>query len=164
LEIGDYDDLLSIDDELMEIKLQLRQPPEPAAPKPTPVELEREPIRQVYQEPTPTANTPQAQQDWENSNQWIYDEKQKPRLDKANKIFKELLDDGYDLDDPDTFVQLDKRLKREVPPSPGAPDRGQVIGSDSKTGFTAEDKRRMAAWGLDPDDPKHRKEWIKNRK
>jgi len=162
LEIGEYDEIVEIDDELMELKIQSRQPksvpvvqkqtPQPATPEPT------------QPEPAPVANTPQAQQNWETNNAWIFDVNQKSRLEKANKIFRELLDDGYDLDDPDTYVQLDRKLKRETPPPAGAPDRGQVVGSNSKTAFTAEDKKRMAAWGLDPNDPRQRQEWIKNRK
>lgn len=161
-EIGDYDDVNSIDDELMEIKLQGRkQKPEPAAEK-----TQQEPARQSARQPDPepVANTSQAQQAWEKSNPWIYDANQKSRLDKTNKIFKELLEDGYDIDDPDTFAQLDKKLRRETPPAAGAPDRGQVVGTNQKTSFTSEDKKKMVAWGLDPDNAAHRKEWIKNRR
>jgi len=162
LEINEYDEVVEIDDELMELKIQSRQQkPEPVVQKQTPPPT---PPATPEQEPAPVANTPQAQQNWETNNAWIFDVNQKPRLEKANKIFRELLDDGYDLDDPDTYVQLDKKLKRETPPPAGAPDRGQVVGSNSKTAFTAEDKKRMAAWGLDPNDPRQRQEWIKNRK
>ncbi len=157
-EIGDYDDVNVIDDEIMEIKLQERkQKPEPVAEQTQP-----EPARQP--EPEPVANTSPAQSAWEQNNQWIFDQNQKSRLDKANKIFKELLDDGYDADDPDTFAQLDKKLRRETPPAAGAPDRGQVVGTNQKTSFTSEDKKKMVAWGLDPDNAAHRKEWIKNRR
>ncbi len=159
-EIGDYDDVNSIDDELMEIKLQGRkQKPEPVA-----AQTQAEPARRPVREPEPAANMSQAQQAWEQSNPWIYDANQKSRLDKTNKIFQELLDNGYYADDPDTFAQLDKKLRRETPPAAGAPDRGQVVGTNQKTSFTPEDKKKMVAWGLDPDNAAHRKEWIKNRR
>jgi len=164
LEIGDYDEVTTIDDDLMEIKLQLRQPKPEPVPKQTPQVQVQQPVNvPEYVEP-PVANIPEAQANWEANNQWVYDANHKARLDKANKIFEELKADGWDADDPDTFVQLDKKLKRETPPPAGAPDRGQVIGTNSKTGFTTDDRKKMSDWGLDPDNPLHRKEWIKNRK
>jgi len=81
----------------------------------------------------------------------------------ANKVLQTILADGYDIDDPDTYVQLDRKLKREMPPPGTGPDRGNVTEGGSFT-FTAGEKQKMIDWGLDPADPKHRAEWVKTKK
>jgi len=162
LEIGDYDEVALVDDDLMDIKLQLRQKPEPVK------QTQPEPVKPAPKEPEPVqepvVNIPKALQDWEANNPWVYDPKQAARLEKTNKIYQALLEDGYEADDPDTFIQLDKRLKRETPPAVSGVDRGEVVGTTAQTGFSAQDKTLMREFGLDPDNPVHRKEWIKNRK
>lgn len=152
LEIGDYEAVAQIDDELMDIKVQLRTNPKPNV----------ETRQPAYAEPK-TPNVPQAQAEWEAVNPWVFDAKQKGRVDKANAVFTELLNDGYDADDPDTYRILDKRLKREAPPATGGIDRGGVVGASKDTAFTSSDKQMMVGWGLDPNNPAHRKEWAKNR-
>ena len=154
LEIGDYDALNSIDDELMDIKIQAKHKPEPAKQDP----IQDKPPAQT-KESEPPVN--QALADWQSKNKWVFDQNQQGRLAKANKVFESVLADGYDIDDPDTYTEIDKRLKREVPPPTGAPDRGQVIGNDRK--FTEQDRKDMTAWGLDPTDVKARQLWIKNK-
>lgn len=118
-------------------------------------------------QPKPVANQPSAEDQWVAANQWVHDPTQKQRYDKANKIFLELINEGYDRDDPDLYAEMDTRLAksdkpRTAPPPTGAPDRGQAVGSQGKT-FTAQDKQKMRDWGLDPDNESHRKEWIRNK-
>lgn len=152
LEIGDFDEAVRLDDDLMDIKIKSQQ---------AKADTYQQPTHQEYQ--TPVANTPKAQAEWEANNAWVFDKNQSSRLDKANKIFAALIEDGYDADDPDTFTQLDKKLKRETPPSPGAVDRGQVTVGDDNSSFTPTDKQKMINWGLDPNNAEHRKQWIKNK-
>ena len=150
LEIGDYDEVNRIDEELIDIKLKSRQQPEP---------VKREPEPEPQQ---PQAYVPEAMKAWYQANQWVYDPNQKARLDKADAIYNKVLEEGYDPEDPETFQEIDKRLKRVVPPPVTGPDRGQVTGDD-KTSFSAQDKRDMENWGLDPNNAQHRKEWIKQK-
>lgn len=150
LEIGDYDEINRIDDALIDLKLKTRPAPEPVKRESTP-------------EPeAPQAYIPDAMKAWYQSNQWVYDPNQKARLDKADAIYNKVLAEGYDPEDPDTYQEIDKRLKRVVPPPGTGPDRGQITGDD-KTSFTAQDKRDMENWGLDPTNAQHRKEWIKQK-
>ena len=168
LEIDDHDEIILIDDELMELKLKARlqaeKAPEPKQ-QPTTVRQEQAPPPPV-QEAQPAPNVPEipeAQRVWEQNNPWLFDANQKSRLEKANTLFHSLIQDGYEADDPDTFVQLDKLLKRESPPPTAPPDRGNVVGKDKSTAFTQEDRKKMLAWNLDPNDARQRAAWIKNR-
>lgn len=156
LEIGDYDELNKVDEQLMDIKIQARQKPEPAKQEP---KQEQSPESRQALEPEQPVN--QALADWQSKNKWVFDQNQQGRLAKANKVFESVLADGYDIDEPETYIEIDKRLKREVPPPTGAPDRGQVTGNDRK--FTEQDRKDMTAWGLDPTDVKARQLWIKNK-
>ncbi len=172
LEIGEYDEAANLDDELMDIKIQQREKKARVAEDKPAVKTQPESVRQANQEvpeapkPEPVANIPQAQLDWAKNNQWIYDNtNQKSRIEKAQKVFdRMLLDEGFDIEDPDTFVELDRRLKRETPPPVGGVNRGEVVEPDKKTGFTQADRKKMIDWGLDPNDPAQRKEWLKNRR
>lgn len=152
LEIGDYDEINRIDEELIDIKLKSRPTPEQK-------EVKREPEPEPQQ---PQTYIPDAMKAWYQSNQWVYDPNQKSRLDKADAIYNKVIAEGYDPEDPDTYQEIDKRLKRVVPPPGTGPDRGQITGDD-KTAFTAQDKRDMENWGLDPANAQHRKEWIKQK-
>lgn len=148
LEIADYDELNDIDEKLMDIKLQANKPEPP-----------RQQPKAEPQQDIPEYNAAMAA--WQDRNQWAFDPNQASRTQKANSLLQKLLDKGYEVDEPETYEQLDKLLKREAPPPVGAPDRGNVTGNEK--GFTAEDKRLMREFGLDPDDAKARKLWIKNR-
>ena len=157
LEIGDYDRVIELDEQLVDLKLKTQ-----------PTQSERQPSQSTQQTQRPQQAEqpppqPQAMADWEAKNAWVYDQAQKARLDKANGILAELFQAGYTADDPDTYEELDRKLKRIVPPPTGAPDRGQITGGSKDTAFTAKDKQMMRDWGLDPENPKHRSEWIKNK-
>jgi hypothetical protein len=154
LELANYDELNEIDEQLMDIKLKGNAR---APEKPVNVPKQGQETPQAY-------TAPVAQQAWEQKNQWLYDPQQSSRKEKANKIFQDLLNDGYDIEDPETFEVLDKKLKRDVPPPPGAVDRGNVTANDNSGGITAEEKQRMIRLKLDPSDPQTRIEWIKNHR
>jgi hypothetical protein len=141
LEVGDYEAYADIDDKLADIKAKpVYQAPE----------------QQEYQEPI-------AQQlvDWQQKNKWIFDS-DNPRTKKANDIFFSLLDEGYEKDDPELYKIVDRKLRREVPPPAGLPDRGQV--SVSSSNFTSQDKTLMAEFGLDPSNKAHRTQWAISKK
>jgi hypothetical protein len=147
LEIGDYDEVNNIDDKLLDIKIQAK------APVQKPVVRQEPPARQ---EPINEAMAA-----WQQKNSWVFESTNRSRVEKANAVLAKILEDGFDVDEPETYAELDKRLKREMPPPTGAPDRGQVAGGDR--GFTAEDRKMMIGFGLNPNDPKVRKLWIKNK-
>jgi hypothetical protein len=108
-------------------------------------------------------NRPFAMQDWEAKNTWVYDTKHTARVEKAKTVLKALLEDGYDVDDPETYDVLDKKLQRIKPPPTGAPDRGRDVGVAKDSSFSAADKTMMRDWGLNPDNPRDRAEWLKNK-
>lgn len=146
LEIDDYDAIVDIDEKIMDHKT--RQAPV-FEPQPEP-------------QPQPVAEVPEALQSWQQDNQWVFDPNH-PKTVKANALYAKLLDSGFEPDDPDTFKELDKKLKREVPPPTPSPDRGQVTAIGG-TQFTVEDKRLMPEFGLDPDNKEHRRQWAISKK
>jgi hypothetical protein len=153
LEIGDHDEVNAIDEKLLDIKVKSK-----TEPKREPNATQNTPARES--QPTPPVNA--AMNQWLQANAWIRDPKQEAKLDKADAIYKDLVAKGYDPEEPELYEEIDKRMKRETPPPGNGPDRGQITGSD-KSAFTAQDKRDMENWGLDPNDPKARKEWIKQK-
>jgi len=172
LEIEDYDEIVKIDDQLMDLKVR-----------------EKLPNKQTEQTaPEQQADTrPQALTAWESQNLWVYDAQYKPYLDKANEILDELTGYGYDLSEQETFDELDKRLqrlaqaqeakhnehelkpkttpvqKRVTPPPTGGVERGEITGGSETSTFTKQDRRMMQEWGLNPDNAKERAAWIKNK-
>jgi len=150
-EINDLDEVNDIDDELMDIKIKSRKQEPPATQA-------RQP---GHPQEYPPANYNEALANWQNRNQWVFDQSQAKRLGNANKLLEKLLSEGFDMEEPETYTELDKRLKREIPPPTGAPDRGSPSRSDKS--FTEDDKRQMLKWGLNPNDAAQRKDWIKNR-
>jgi hypothetical protein len=155
LEMGDYDDVIKIDDELFDLKINQQsqtnqQPRHEQPPQQQPTEQQ-----QVY--------IPDAQQAWQEKNAWIYDANN-PRSEAAKKIFADMVEkEGFDYADHETYDILDKRLKRQVPPTSGGPDRGQVTVAKTGVKFTSEDRIKMRDWGLDPENPAHRAEWLRNK-
>jgi hypothetical protein len=153
LEIGDHDEVNAIDEQLLDIKVKSK-----TEPTREPLAIPNTPVRES--QPTPPVNAAMSQ--WLQANAWTRDPKQEAKLDKADAIYKDLVAKGYDPEEPELYEEIDKRMKREMPPPGNGPDRGQITGSD-KGAFTAQDKRDMENWGLDPNDPKARKEWIKQK-
>jgi hypothetical protein len=155
LYISDFDSVAEIDEQLLELKLKTA----PTANKePPPPDLQQ---TQQPQQPAP----PDALVQWEAKNPWLYDARQTARKDKANQVFMKMInEEGYDLEDPDTYEALDRRLKRSAPPPVGAPDRGQVNHSANDYVFTPEIKEQMRGFGLDPNNAAQRVEWALNHK
>ena len=141
LEIGDYQAVSDIDDQLMDYRTQ-------------------QPVQETQQQPQ--AELPKTLTDWQQKNQWVFDNNN-PKTKKANEIYAALLDEGYDDNDPDLFSELDKKLKRQIPPPTSSPDRGQVTAGNGVQ-FTAQDKELMTEFGLDPNNQVHRKQWAISKK
>ena len=147
-----------LNDELIELRLQQREARNSKESQKQKEEYKPEPPEQ-----------PEALRNWQERNGWVYQpERNAEKLEKTNSVYFQIIEEGYDLDDDDTYHELDRRLqaepekkpKREIPPSPSAVDRGTKT---ETTGFTNSDKVTMRKWGLDPDDATARAEYIKNK-
>lgn len=157
---GEYEKAEELNDELLDLKIEQRN-------KPKKVERQQEQGEQQGQ----VQQLPESQQAWMDGNDWYGSNRNSPKAQYANSLYQELVDEGYDPQDKDTYSELDKRLGNTTnnkpgakPPGPGAPDRGSVSGSSKQVKFTQRDTNTMREYGLDPNDPAQRKEWLNNKK
>ena len=153
----DFNEVVKLDKQLFQLMLKSR-PSETSQATPPP-----EPQKPAPQQTEAVDDRPFAMQDWETKNGWINDTKNTTRVEKANAVLKTLLDNGYDIDDPETYDALDKKLQRIKPPPTGAPDRGRDVGVARDSSFSTADKTMMRDWGLNPENPRDRAEWLKNK-
>lgn len=122
------------------------------------------------------ANIPEAAQGWlTNNSYWFNNPKYREEAQAAVRIEQELRQSGADPYDPKTYQEIDKRLKDRFPDtfSKGAkstrngPPNGMGAQSANRSGrvtITANDKKLMREFGLDPQNPKHQKEWAQNKR
>jgi len=101
----------------------------------------------------------------------------------ANRIDREVYEDGFSPTDPDYFEELDRRLKDKVPelfdsdqprerrpirspvaPLGGAEDERPIRRSGNKVEITGEDRETMIRFGLDPNDPEALREFARNKR
>ena len=154
----DYDRVVNIDKAILNLTLQSKL----SEAWPSQQQGTSQQTEQTQQAPQ-VDNRPSAMKEWEAKNGWVNDPKHAARLEKANAVLTALTEDGFDIDDPETYDALDKKLQRIKPPPTGAPDRGRDVGTARETTFTATDRSRMRDWGLNPDNPRERAEWLKNK-
>lgn len=119
--------------------------------------------------PTPRqAEAPPAHEEKNQAAQWI-DRNQRYTKDKqfqaaTDARFKELLDEGFNQEDPELYAELDKRLRQQKPyASPGeGPARGHEGGDDTGGGKNGQrfdpniDAAVMRRLKMNPNDPKDR--------
>jgi hypothetical protein len=137
LEIGDYNRVAEVDDELMEIKIQSRQQPT------------KEPERIAAPEPSrpKQENRTDAQIAWEKNNQSIVNDAEKSA--KVNRILERLVNEaGIPPDDPRLWALVDKNLNRTKPPSQAGNGMGGSNGASQ--GLTRDDFEHIKALGYDP--------------
>ena len=165
-ELGQYNDL---NDELMEVKIELRD------------RARRQKAEPAVEPQTDKPQTARAAADWLNKNSdWVNTDQEKAA--HAAKIEQQLFREGFTADDPDTYKELDRRLSSydnapvddledDTPPQRGSATAGVPRGDASNTPprgkpgvLTRADLQRMQAVGLDPNDPKHRKGWLDRNK
>lgn len=174
------DKVIEIDDEILELKLKARESKnkkssfEDADESKT---VKTEPVNQ--QETKQEVVVSNAQQEWQDKNEWVFNtRKNSEKIAKANEEFSKLLSEGYDLDDADTFAELDKRLgndaktvdkqqpnkAKEKPPTISGVDRGsESSAGKGKDTLTDKDIGTMRKWGLNPNDASVRAEYLKNK-
>ncbi len=110
---------------------------------------------------------PDPQKEWLTRNNWYYDKEKADKARAANDMYLSLVnDEGYDPHDPDLYAELDRRIKptaRQQAPTGLTPNRGSYSESKSSSQFSQRDQKLMREFGLDPNNPEQRKEWIRNK-
>lgn len=127
-------------------------------------------------EPKPAAErqeVPRAAYRWLSKNEWFYRGGNEEAAIAARAIERALLSRGEDPDTDSFYQKLDGALTKRypglhAPPKRRAPTQGPSNGTGAqgapgrgKVTITAEDKRVMRRFGLDPDNPMHLKEWAR---
>lgn len=157
--VDDFETINAIDEKIIDLKLRGK---EKQAPEP---KVERVPDTQA-------PSIPEAQQAWLEQNDWYYSPLKQQQAQQANQAYLQLLQEGYDANDEETYTELDKRLnggkprpqaKRNPPPSSGV-DRGANAGGSVKGSFSDRDIQLMREFNLDPNNEIHRAEWLKNKR
>lgn len=92
------------------------------------------------------------------------------KVKAANAMFDVMTDEGFDENDPQTYAELNRRLsaagviaKRSRDPMGAAPPNRYAGGPSSKSEFSNEDARIMRKYGLDPNDPKVRASYMRDK-
>lgn len=162
LESGDFQHVAEIDDEILKLNIQQREalaPRRREAPAPQQPPTSRQP--QASPPPLPNAQTR-----WLEDNDWFHNPIKSKQQELANAAYLALVqEEGYDPNDPETYQELDVRLKasahpsRRKPPPTHAPDRGSAFAGGSVK-FTQSDAGKMRLWGLDPNNAEARKVYL----
>jgi hypothetical protein len=160
----DIEKAVEINDQILELKLQEREEKSKRSKQEPEQHKDKSPLQS------------EALDDWQQRNGWVFfHEKNKEKIEKTNTIYSKLIEEGYDIEDSDTFAELDKRLGNENKQSDKKPDRQKqpvVSGVDRGEGssksnenstFTVADKEKMKSWGLNPNDSDARAEYLKNK-
>jgi hypothetical protein len=156
---GDFENALKIEDEIFTLREQKLKPQ----------------VLQQQPKPEPTAQQQSdqvnaAMQAWYDANPWFdHDPKTKDAASRrVYDAFAELRTEGYQIDDPETYGELNKRLAQPAKESrPRQPsyepgnDGGQA--SPPPARLTDTDLRNMRKYGLDPNNPVHRSRWNQSK-
>lgn len=165
MEEGEFAKAEELNDEMLDLKIkQTRQ----AVKEP-----EQDQGHQQTNNPQQSNAPSEATTDWLKSNTWYTDNGNSAKAKYATALHQELIDEGYDLNDAETYSELDSRLgvtakpeeSNPRPPAQSAPDRGQSRGDskNSQVKFTQNDVRTMREFGLDPNNASQRAEWLNNK-
>lgn len=120
-----------------------------------------------------------AQDNWLEENEWYGTNGDKVKTDKANGVFQEMLDQGFNEQHPGTYQEFSKRMNTNAdtdidddtddgrgnpPPPPAAPTGGAPKLAANKGKLTTADFDMMTEMGLDPRNAIHRKQLLSNKK
>lgn len=185
IEEGDIDAQIRADEQLLDLRDQLAEKRRKAEA------LKRQPAEEFVKPKTPpaasdpTANLPEGTRGWLKANPWFMDGADPRAAEIARALDVELQEEGYSPDDPDMYVELDKRLSavvprraRAAPAKPAAsappaqrPSRSPVAASSAdgqgpaptkpSRRLTQDDLATMRRWGLDPRSESDRRAWLK---
>ena len=183
IEEGDIDAQIRSDDQLLDLREQLAEKKRKAeALKQQPAEESVKPkAAPVAQDPA--ANLPEGTRQWLKGNPWFLEGADPRAAEIARTLDVELQEEGYSPDDPEMYVELDKRLSAVVPrraktapakpPAPTAarPPRSPVAASSADgqgpaptkptRRLTQDDLVKMRQWGFDPRTESDRRAWLK---
>jgi len=150
LEEGDYSGAAELDDEFLELKLKHREAAQP---------------REQRQVEPPRQEIPEAQIKWLEENDWYHNPLKSEQRKKLDQAYVDLLGEGFDPSDEETYKELDNRIKKVSRQSPPAQRQSRGGGSEQAptATFTQDDARLMRDFNLDPNDPKARAEFMKEK-
>jgi hypothetical protein len=168
LDEGEMKEYNELNDELMDLKVE-RRTRKVIKPEPEPVPAKED----------TTSRVSEATRKWVDQNSdWLNSDKAKAA--EAVKIERQLIKEGYSTSDPDLYQELDKRLNGGTDDDESIEDlleederpqqRGATTGVPRDRGtrqagkrgrLTRDDLVRMKRANLDPNNPEHRKAWIK---
>lgn len=172
--LDDIDTELAIQDEILTLREKITKaksaPPQPDK-------------RKADHEPAPASSYPKATQDWLANNPWYMSGTHPALSYQAMAIVSELSKDNKTSSDPETYKELNRRLREEVgakyadlikdadswAETPKRTSRPPVGGgsvaigdekSPNKRRLTAEDLDMMDKFGMDRNDPVARRAWL----
>ena len=151
---GDMEEYDKVATQIMDLRLkQTSRPAEPKTPPP--------PSEPTYSE---------AAQDWlDNNSNWFQKDKKRTQFAIAEE--KKLMSEGYEVTDPDTYEELDRRIEKRfgetedkdtsVPRSTRRQPRRKRSNGEGR--ITKENLETMRKYGMDPNDPKQRAGFMAHR-
>ncbi|RKZ78264.1 MAG: hypothetical protein DRQ35_06280, partial [Gammaproteobacteria bacterium] len=187
LEEGEYARAAEVDNDIIEMRISKNninaQQEQRAQQAPNGYPAGQQPAQQGYApngapSTVPQDNVPSAQTQWIQNNQRFG--REPGYTSYVNENYDAMIAQGYNSEDPNMYVELDRRIGRapaqaapaQVAPAQvaptvkpraqaaPAPNTGQQAQTHAKAkGLTEADKLNMAGWGLDPKNVAHRKEF-----
>ena len=102
---------------------------------------------------------PPAQQEWLKNNEWYGSDPEKK--ERANGIFKEMIDEGFNTNHPAMYKAFDERLnsERETPPLNGQSNASRQTRS-KKRGLSEADLDNMGNFGFNRNSAEDRKSYL----
>ena len=145
---------------------------------------ERKPAENVFEKVVPAAQTQQAPkvvpptprgQKWKESRSWYGKQKFSEVTEFAHVVDRKLFAEGLNPNSKEYFVELDRRLSKRFPElyktnkpknssvAPVSSGVGKSASSKGKVTLNRSDLNRMRAFGLDPSNKAHLREWAKSK-
>ena len=153
LEKGETDDYMKLNDRIVSDKVELSR-------------------AEDFHVEVPEAPAPQPEDDmadeaksWLGRNRaWV--NRDPTKFARAQRLSKVLRREGYDVDSPEMYDELDARLndkpkKRSQPLND--PSKNALPVREKTKGLTREDKQNMQKFGLNPNNAEDRKNWINGK-
>ena len=144
---------------------------------------QREQQGRQQQTDTQQPQIPETMGKWLKENSW-YQSGQNPRAARlAAELFEDIRQDGFDPNDADTYTELNKRIRAAMPraaemikdihaqspvrrresgPPTGISSVDGKTTAPAKRTLTNADLDAMTQYGLDRNNPEHRKAWLRN--
>jgi hypothetical protein len=189
LEDGDYAQLAKVDDDIMQMRIHQARLEERDQNIKYAAEQQRNGNQQGQQEYDPNTQyenqdpnqkaqeyIPEVQKQWINSNKRYAQDSNYAQY--VDNVYDDLLDEGYDPESGNLYQELNKRTgtrpqqirqpnqqasRPQAAPAPNVA-QAQARSTGNAKGITESDKVKMRNWGMNPNDPNTRKEWLRNKR